>query len=158
MSRLMDQYRFHVFVCTSDSTCRLQGNVDQFVRYWRAEVAKAGLAKDVRINHAGCFSQCGHGPMVVVYPDNVWYHGIQAADLKEIFESHIVGGTPVGRLRYDPGVKGLTRSATLREEAREPVSAGPPPAAGSHSESPPRSWRRIREEIRHSVGAGGSTG
>jgi (2Fe-2S) ferredoxin len=44
--------------------------------------------------------------MLVVYPDDVWYAGVQASDLEEIFRSHIVGGVPVDRLRYDPGVKG----------------------------------------------------
>jgi (2Fe-2S) ferredoxin len=75
----------------------------------RGQVARAGLACDVRINKAGCFSQCGHGPMIVVYPDNVWYAGVQDSDLDEIFQSHIVGGKPVARLVYDPGVKGANK-------------------------------------------------
>ena len=32
-------------------------------------VRAAGLADRIRINHAGCFSQCGNGPMAVVYPE-----------------------------------------------------------------------------------------
>lgn len=102
----MGQYRTHVFVCTSGDTCPAQGNVEQYVTYLRGEVARAGLRTDVRINKAGCFSQCGHGPMIVVYPDDVWYGGVQQSDLKEIFESHILAGRPVERLRYAPGVKG----------------------------------------------------
>ncbi len=105
----MGQYRTHVFVCTSGETCPTQGNVEQFVKYLRGEAAKAGLKDDVRINKAGCFSQCGHGPMMVVYPDDVWYCGVEEADLRDIFESHIVGGKPVERLRYDPGVKGANK-------------------------------------------------
>ena len=105
----MGQYRTHVFVCTSGETCPTQGNVEQFVKHLRAEAARAGLKDDVRINKAGCFSQCGHGPVIVVYPDDVWYCGVQDADLRDIFESHIVGGKPVERLRYDPGVKGANK-------------------------------------------------
>lgn len=105
----MGQYRIHVFVCTGGETCPTQGDVEQFVKYLRGEVAKAGLKDDVRVNKAGCFSQCGHGPMMVVYPENVWYGGVQDVDLKEIFESHIVGGKPVDRLRYEPGVKGANK-------------------------------------------------
>jgi (2Fe-2S) ferredoxin len=100
------QYRVHVFVCTSGETCPTQGDVERFVKYLRGEVARAGLARDVRINKSGCFSQCGHGPMMVVYPDDVWYAGVQESDLPEIVQSHILGGTPVERLLYDPGVKG----------------------------------------------------
>jgi (2Fe-2S) ferredoxin len=102
----MGQYRTHVFVCTSGDTCPTQANVEQYVKYLRGECAKAGLKTEVRINKAGCFSQCGWGPMMVVYPDDVWYAGVQESDLPEIFESHILGGKPVERLRYDPGVKG----------------------------------------------------
>jgi (2Fe-2S) ferredoxin len=105
----MGQYRTHVFVCTSGDTCPAQGDVEQFVKYLRGEAARAGLQDVVRINRAGCFSQCGHGPMMVVYPENVWYGGVRAADLRDIFESHIVGGTPVERLRYEPGVKGANK-------------------------------------------------
>jgi (2Fe-2S) ferredoxin len=105
----MGQYRTHVFVCTTGETCQTQGNVERFVTYLRGEAAKAGLKDDVRINKAGCFSQCGHGPMFVVYPDDVWYGGVQESDLAEIFQSHIVGGKPVERLRYAPGVKGANK-------------------------------------------------
>ncbi len=106
----MGQYQTHVFVCTSGETCPTQGEVEKFVKYLRGEAVKAGLTTDVRINKAGCFSQCGHGPMMVVYPDDVWYHGVQESDLPEIFESHIRGGKPVERLVYRPGVKGANKT------------------------------------------------
>ena len=43
------------------------------------------MKDSVRINKAGCFSQCGHGPMVVVYPENVWYSGVKDSDLTDLF-------------------------------------------------------------------------
>jgi (2Fe-2S) ferredoxin len=73
------------------------------------------LKTEVRINKAGCFSQCGHGPMIVVYPEDVWYAGVKQSDLEEILTSHIIGGRPVERLRYDPG---RTRSRSTRRRRR----------------------------------------
>jgi (2Fe-2S) ferredoxin len=105
----MRQYETHVFVCTSGDDCPKDGDVEGFVKYLRGEIVKAGRQQQVRINKAGCFSQCGHGPMIVVYPDNVWYAGVQAGDLDEIVQSHILGGKPVERLRYEPGVKGANK-------------------------------------------------
>jgi (2Fe-2S) ferredoxin len=102
----MGQYRTHVFVCTTGDACPKQGDVERYVKWLRGEAAKAGLRTEVRVNKAGCFSQCGHGPMIVVYPEDVWYTGVQESDLQEIFESHILGGKPVERLRYSPGVPG----------------------------------------------------
>jgi hypothetical protein len=40
--------------------------------------------------------------MVVVYPDGVWYAAVTPGDVGEILESHLLGGKPVERLRYDP--------------------------------------------------------
>jgi (2Fe-2S) ferredoxin len=105
----MGQYETHVFVCTSGDDCPHQGDVEGFVKYLRGEVAKAGRHQDVRVNKAGCFSQCGHGPMIVVYPENVWYQGVQQSDLDEIVRSHILGGKPVQRLMYAPGVRGANK-------------------------------------------------
>ena len=108
----MGQYESHVFVCTSGETCPTQGDVEKFVKVLRTGAAQAGKQTEVRINKAGCFSQCGHGPMLVVYPDNVWYGGVQESDLQEILESHILGGHPVKRLIYDPGVRGANKVTT----------------------------------------------
>ena len=102
----MGQYARHVFVCTGGETCPTQGDVEKFVKTLRAGTLTAGRQVEVRINKAGCFSQCGHGPMMVVYPENVWYSGVQESDLQEILESHILGGVPVKRLVYEPGVPG----------------------------------------------------
>lgn len=102
----MGQYQVHVFVCTGGSTCPTQGDTENYVKILRAAVARAGKGTEVRINKSGCFAQCGHGPMMVVYPGNVWYCAVQESDLQEILESHILGGKPVQRLSYAPGVPG----------------------------------------------------
>ena len=105
----MGQYDCHVFVCTTGETCPHQGDTEKYVKVLRDGARQAG--KQVRINKAGCFSQCGHGPMLVVYPDDVWYSGVQESDLQEILTEHIVGGRPVERLRYAPGVRGANKTA-----------------------------------------------
>jgi (2Fe-2S) ferredoxin len=90
----MGQYDRHVFVCTSGETCPTQGDTEKYVKILRAGAQKAGR-NDIRINKSGCFSQCGHGPMIVVYPEDVWYAGVQESDLDDILTSHIIGGQPV---------------------------------------------------------------
>jgi nitrite reductase/ring-hydroxylating ferredoxin subunit/(2Fe-2S) ferredoxin len=105
----MGQYDRHVFVCTSGETCPTQGDVEKFVKVLRDGARAADRQQDVRINKSACFSQCGHGPMIVVYPENVWYAGVQESDLQEILTSHIIGGAPVERLRYNPGKPGANK-------------------------------------------------
>ena len=118
----MGQYDRHVFVCTSGDTCPTQGDVDKFVKVLRDGARAAGKQVDVRVNKAGCFSQCGHGPMMVVYPEDVWYAGVKESDLPEILESHIVGGKPVERLRYDPGVPGANKIDVPKKAAPAAVT------------------------------------
>lgn len=95
----MGQYKKHVFVCTSGKTCKAADSQDVFDFLKRA-CRDAGLGGEVRVNHAGCTGQCGHGPMVVVYPEDVWYAGITVKRAKRIFAEHLVDGEPVEKYRY----------------------------------------------------------
>jgi len=89
----------HVFVCVSGKTCPDQGGVDLHAALKAAAVARCGKLV-VRVNKSGCLAQCGHGPMVVVYPENVWYAGVKPADVPEIVDEHLVNGRPVERLLF----------------------------------------------------------
>ncbi|GEM_PF-743431 len=105
-------WRRHVFVCTSGSWCpAVDGDGLGVHARLKQLVAEAGLKATTRVNHSGCFDQCGHGPMVVVYPENVWYWGVQPEDVDEIVSEHLIGGRPVERLRYrnTPGKHKLPR-------------------------------------------------
>jgi (2Fe-2S) ferredoxin len=90
----MGQYKHHVFVCTSGKTCPRDGSEAVHAEL-KALVKKAGLKGTVRVNHAGCMNQCGHGPMVVVYPDDVWYARVDVSGARRIVEEHLVRGRPV---------------------------------------------------------------
>lgn len=95
----MGQYKRHVFVCTSGKTCPTQGSKEVHETLKKGALDQ-GLKGVVRINHAGCMNQCGHGPMVVVYPDDVWYAGVDREGATRILEEHLVGGRPVDALRH----------------------------------------------------------
>ena len=95
----MGQYRHHVFVCTSGKTCSKQGAEEVHSAIKRA-VKGAGVKDTVRVNHAGCMNQCGSGPMVVVYPEDVWYAGVDVRGALRIVREHILCGQPVEGYRY----------------------------------------------------------
>jgi len=137
----MGQYERHVFVCTSGETCPEQGDTEKFVKILRERARQVGRPGDVRINKAGCFSQCGHGPMIVFYPEDVWYAGVTEADLDEIFTSHIVGGRPVERLRYDPGKPGANKLGEAELAAIKQAAAARAGSAGPAGAAP--AWKRV---------------
>ena len=65
-------------------------------------MCRLGMAlgvKRIRINHAGCFNVCEHGPVMVIYPEGIWYRYESESDIEDILRSHVVGGVPVERLR-----------------------------------------------------------
>jgi (2Fe-2S) ferredoxin len=101
----MPAFERHVFVCcnsrpkgaprrscTADGTSALHIALQQGVK-------AADLTGRVRINKSGCLDQCEHGPMVVVYPEAVWYGSVRPEDAAEIVNEHLVAGRPVDRLR-----------------------------------------------------------
>jgi (2Fe-2S) ferredoxin len=53
----------------------------------------------VAVTRTSCLGPCELGPSVLVYPEGVFYVGVQAADVEEIFDEHLLGGRPVTRLQ-----------------------------------------------------------
>ena len=53
----------------------------------------------IRVNSAGCMDRCDEGPVLVVYPDGVWYTYVDKHDIDEIIEEHLLHGRVVTRLK-----------------------------------------------------------
>jgi len=119
----MSVYERHVFVCTRGEWCpSIDGDGLGVHAALKQAAREAGLGERVRINQSGCLSQCGNGPMAVVYPDAVWYSALSPEDAHEIVGEHLVGGRPVERLRYLPDTMGehkLERDADGRPIGRK---------------------------------------
>jgi len=95
----------HVFVCHNERpegsarpSCMSKATGDLLTEMQQLAKA-AGLAGKVRVQKSGCLDQCEHGPMVVVYPEAVWYGSVRPVDAAEIVSGHLVGGRPIERLR-----------------------------------------------------------
>lgn len=97
--------KYHVFVCTS---CTLNGQQRGMcakkdsvglVQRLMQEVEERDLSGDVMINNTGCFGICDKSPVMVVYPEGVWYGNITEDDIPTIVENHFEGGQPVEALR-----------------------------------------------------------
>jgi len=103
----MSYFTHHVFFCTNQredgSQCCNQCGAQEARDYVKGRCKELGLSGPgkVRINSAGCLDRCELGPVVVIYPEAVWYTYIDTQDLDEIIDQHLVHGRVVERLRLD---------------------------------------------------------
>jgi (2Fe-2S) ferredoxin len=59
---------------------------------------------DVLVTPCGCLGPCFDGPNAVVYPDGVWYAGLEEGDAGQLAE-HLISGAPlVARISQRPGL------------------------------------------------------
>jgi NADH-quinone oxidoreductase subunit F len=65
------------------------------------EIKKVGLSNKVHATITGCFGFCAKGPIVKVFPDDVFYVHVKPEDAKEIIDSHIVNNNIVDRLLFE---------------------------------------------------------
>ena len=100
----MRPYEVHAFVCIGGKTCPTQGSD----AIWAALKVGVRDRTRVRVNKAGCMSQCGHGPMVCVYPEGVWYGGVESADIEPILD-HLHGGPVHEKRIYTPAQPGANK-------------------------------------------------
>lgn len=105
----MSFYKHHIFFCQNRRdegdrpSCATKGS-EEACKHAKARVKSEGLsaAGGVRVNKSGCLDRCELGPVVVVYPEAVWYTYIDQHDINEIVDSHLRDGKIVERLLLDP--------------------------------------------------------
>ncbi len=69
---------------------------DNFVE----QLQSKGLGDKVSVVGTGCLGPCAHGPVVVMGRDKVFYQKVEAADVSEIVDKHVVKGKIVERLAF----------------------------------------------------------
>ena len=101
----MSYFKHHVFFCCNQrepgDTCCNDHKASAMQAYAKDRIGALGLKGrgKIRINKAGCLDRCDEGPVLVVYPDNVWYTYVDQEDIEEIIQEHLVNGRIVSRLR-----------------------------------------------------------
>ena len=100
----MAGYKKHIFVCEnvrpessgrvscgSRRTAELRLNLKTILK-------QNGLHKKYRVNSSGCLGHCSKGPVMVIYPQGLWYSGFNANDLEEIVAESIIADKEIARL------------------------------------------------------------
>ena len=101
----MSYFEKHVFFCVNErepgSECCANCGANQMQAYAkeRIKALKKNGAGKIRINRAGCLDRCDDGPVMVVYPEAVWYRYVDQVDIEEIIQEHLLNNRIVNRLK-----------------------------------------------------------
>lgn len=92
--------------------CRAHGSLDLFDEF-RHQLDAQGLT-NVELRATGCHGFCERGPLVVIFPKRIFYHGVKVRDVREIVEKTIKGDEYIERLLYEDPTTG--KKSLLEEE------------------------------------------
>ena len=104
-SQAKPHFRQHVFFCLNQredgKACCMDHAADRLHAYAKQRSKELKIARPggVRMNKAGCLDRCAEGPVLVIYPEGVWYSYHSETDIEEIIQEHILNGRIVERLR-----------------------------------------------------------
>ena len=107
---LRPYYNAHVFCCINERApghrrgcCKERGSVE-LRDYMKTRVREMKINR-VRVNQSGCLDRCELGPVLVIYPEGIWYTYQSIEDVDEILQTHLIDGQVVSRLLLDPDRK-----------------------------------------------------
>lgn len=73
----------------------------ELVKAFKKSMKEKGLQGRMRAQRSGCLDACDFGPSMVVYPEGVFYGGVQPGDVEQIVNEHLIENKPVQRLIID---------------------------------------------------------
>ena len=114
-------YRSDVLVC-GGTGCTSSGS-EQIIQTLKDELKKNKLQNEVAVVKTGCHGLCAEGPVMIVYPEAVFYSRVRPEDVEEIVSEHLLKGRIVERLVYHEaqtpeGIKSLNETTFYKKQHR----------------------------------------
>lgn len=102
--------RRHLFLCCDAAIpkCCAPEQARESWAYLKRRLDELGLTAGpnpdgtVARTKAACLRVCAGGPVGVVYPEGVWYAGLDPAAIEEVIQGHLLAGRPVEKHRITP--------------------------------------------------------
>lgn len=93
------ELRRHLFFCADfrKAKCASKKQMQESWKHLRRRLKELRRESDLRmlVTPTFCLDVCKAGPIVLVYPDGVWYGAASPEGLDRIVDEHLVGGRVV---------------------------------------------------------------
>lgn len=94
----MSEYRAHVLIC--GGTGCTSSRSKEIKQALEEKLEELGLDEEVKVTMTGCFGLCEAGPIMIVYPEGVFYSKVKVSDVDKIATEHLLKGRIVKELLY----------------------------------------------------------
>ncbi len=110
MQEFRPPYKKIIYVCVNErepgKACCAAGGGKEVRAALNAYVKAHGLKPLVRVSQVHCMDCCSEGPIVAVFPENVFYKGVKPEDVPKIVEKHLPAPAAAGPAAAPPKAAG----------------------------------------------------
>ncbi|WP_431768830.1 NADH-ubiquinone oxidoreductase-F iron-sulfur binding region domain-containing protein [Senegalia massiliensis] len=99
MQEISGNYKSNIMVCAG--TGCISSESDEIIDRLNSVLKEKGYDDKVQVAKTGCFGFCGQGPIVKIYPEDVFYVKVSPDDAEAIVNEHIINGNRVEKLLYE---------------------------------------------------------
>jgi len=94
----MENYRANLLLCAGTG-CVASGT-PKVTAALREELEKKGLSDEIKIVLTGCNGFCAKGPVMLVYPEEIFYQSLTVEEIPKLVEEHFLKGRPYEKLMF----------------------------------------------------------